>query len=80
MNINILKLSKIKNKLYKNLLKTKTISNINKYKTFRNSFTKIKRINEKQFYEFKFENSKNDIKTKWLIIKESLKIDNPSTS
>jgi len=80
VNSDILKLSRIKNKLFTKLVHSPTSSNLYKYKFFRNSFTKLKRKTEKQFYENKFENSVNDIKMKWRIINETLNNSKPSTN
>jgi len=72
VNLKILKLSKIKNNLFKKLIKNPTNINLTNYKSFRNHFTKIKRFTEKSFYENKFNESKCDIKIKWQLIDETL--------
>ena len=64
------KSSKTKERLYKKFLKCPTKSNEEKYKTYRNKLNHLVRIAKKKYYNNKFFEAKNDIKSTWQTINE----------
>lgn len=59
-----------KNQLYKKYLHKKTSASEKKYKTYRNKLNNILRISKKNYYAFKIDSAKNDLKSTWKIIRE----------
>ena len=77
----LLKSSKVKNKMYKKLIKLKfneTLSN--KYKKFRNKLTHLINLSKKLYYEKLLKNSCNDSKKTWNIINSVIGKTNKKTS
>ena len=66
----ILKLRKVKNKLYRKLLKSPTDINEITYKHFRNAFNKINKLiaAKETYYHLKFNESKGNLRHTWKLI------------
>jgi hypothetical protein len=66
--------------MYKQFLKTKCPTLLQKYKTYKNKLTNILRTTEKAYYTEKIGAFKNDIKNTWKILKSIIKKDNANSS
>ncbi|PFX11479.1 hypothetical protein AWC38_SpisGene24772, partial [Stylophora pistillata] len=59
-----------KNRLYKKLVISPSTSSETKYKAYKNKLTRLIRIAKKKYYDSKFENGRNDLKTTWKLLNE----------
>ncbi|MFZ2538897.1 MAG: reverse transcriptase family protein, partial [Oscillospiraceae bacterium] len=76
----LLKSCHIKEKLYKKYLNSPTIENKLKYNTYKNKFTHIRRLTEKNYFCNKLLLSKNNLKDTWKVIREALNKNTPFSS
>lgn len=72
VSLDMLKLIKTKNKLYKNYLKRSIQANYDKYKKLRNMVTTRLRRAKRDYYFKKFDSVKNNSKKTWTLINEIL--------
>ena len=59
-----------KNILHKNLVTSPSTSSETKYKAYKNKLTHLIRIAKRKYYDSKFENARNDLKTTWKLLNE----------
>ena len=59
-----------KNRLYKKLDTSPSTSSETKYKAYKNKLTHLIRIVKLKYYDFKFENARNNLKTTWKLLNE----------
>ena len=77
MTSGLLKSSKQKQKLYKNLLKNKTVENENKYKKYAKEFNKLKEKAKINFYSNKVIANETNLKKLWSTMKEIISKNKP---
>ena len=77
---NIIRASKNKNILFKELLKNKTSDNITKYKKSRNLLTHMKELAKKAYYEDQLEENCHDTGLLWKSINDIVKYKRKSSS
>ena len=75
----LMKSRRTKEKLYKKYITSPTPQNKAIYNAYKNKFTQIKRVSEKNYYSNKLQLSKNNLKSTWKIIKEALNKRNSSS-
>ena len=56
--------------LSRGLLKSSSTSSAMKYKAYKNKLTHLIRITKRKYYDIKFENARNDLKTTWKLLNE----------
>ena len=66
----ILKSVNKKNRLYKKFVTSPSTSSETKYKAYKNKLTHLIHIAKRKYYDSKFENAKNDLKTTWKLLNE----------
>ena len=59
-----------KNRLYKKFIRSPSLSNERKYKTYKNKLNHLIRIAKRKYYDTKFESAKNDLRTTWKLLNE----------
>ena len=59
-----------KNRLYKKFVTSSSTSSAMKYKAYKNKLTHLIRIAKRKYYDSKFENARNDLKTTWKLLNE----------
>ena len=59
-----------KNTLYKKFIRSPSLSNERKYKTYKNKLNHLIRIAKRKYYDTKFESAKNDLRTTWKLLNE----------
>ena len=60
-----------KNRLYKkSVIRSPSLSNERKYKTYKNKLNHLIRITKRKYYDTKFESAKNDLRTTWKLLNE----------
>ena len=59
-----------KNRLYKKFVRSPSVSSETKYNAYRNKLTHLTRISKRKYYDSKFENARNDLKTTWKLLNE----------
>ena len=59
-----------KNRLYKKFVTSSSTSSETKYKAYKNKLTHLIRIAKRKYYDSKFENARNDLKTTWKLLNE----------
>ena len=70
ISIGLRKLSKTKEKLYKKFLTNKTVESETKYKVYRNELNHLIRIAKKNYYNNRFSQAHNNLKSTWKVINE----------
>ena len=80
MTDDLLQSIRYKNNLYKKIIHKPTIRNKNKYKESLKQVNCLKRQAKKYYYEFKFEEYKNNVNRMWQVIKSILNKKRKSTS
>ena len=58
-----------KNRLYRKFVTLSSTSSETKYKAYKNKLTHLIRIAKRKYYDSKFENARNDLKTTWKLLK-----------
>ena len=61
-----------KNRLYRKFVTLSSTSSETKYKAYKNKLTHLIRIAKRKYYDSKFENARNDLKTTWKLLKRFL--------
>ena len=59
-----------KNRSYKKFIRSPSLSNEWKYKTYKNKLNHLIRIAKRKYYDTKFESAKNDLRTTWKLLNE----------
>ena len=59
-----------KNRLYEKFIRSPSLSNERKYKTYKNKLNHLIRIAKRKYYDTKFESAKNDLRTTWKLLNE----------
>ena len=58
-----------KNRLHKKFVSSPSASSETKYQAYKNKLTHLIRIAKRKYYDSKFENARNDLKTTWKLLK-----------
>ena len=58
-----------KNRLHKKFVSSPSTSSETKYQAYKNKLTHLIRIAKRKYYDSKFENARNDLKTTWKLLK-----------
>ena len=58
------------NTLYKKFIRSPSLSNERKYKTYKTKLNHIIRIAKRKYYDTKLESAKNDLRTTWKLLNE----------
>ena len=74
MNKNILQQIKTKNNLFQKFLKSRDIEDLQKYKSFRNSLSKIIRRNKVLYYQNRIKKSQKNISEIWKTVREIINV------
>lgn len=59
-----------KNRLYKKLINSPSLSRESRYKTYKNKLTHLIRNAKRSYYDSKFESAKSDLKQTWKLLNE----------
>ena len=59
-----------KNRLYKKFIRSPSLSNKRKYKTYKNKLNHFIRIAKRKYYDIKFDSAKNNLTTTWKLLNE----------
>ena len=59
-----------KNRLHKKFVSSPSASSETKYQAYKNKLTHLIRIAKRKYYDSKFENARNDLKTTWKLLNE----------
>ena len=59
-----------KNRLYEKFIRSPSLSNERKYKTYKNKLNHLIRTAKRKYYDTKFESAKNDLRTTWKLLNE----------
>ena len=66
----LLKSANNTNRLYRKFVTSPSTSSETKYKAYKNKLTHLIRIAKRKYYDSKFENARNDLKTTWKLLNE----------
>ena len=59
-----------KNRLYEKFIRSPSLSNERKYKTYKNKLNHLIRTAKRKYYDTNFESAKNDFRTTWKLLNE----------